>query len=271
MTSGAIVVLIFGFMLIESWPAIHQIGWLRFLSDSAWNPTAQEPGQFNMLPMIVASILVSIGAITLATPLGIGSAIFVQYYSPRLVGGIYRNIIELMAGVPSVVYGLWGLVVLVPIIASWHPPGPSLLAGILILAMMILPTIALMTMAAFQNVPADYIRASAALGLSRTRTILSVVLPAAKSGLFTAVLIAMGRALGETMAVLMVTGNVVQLPSKMFDPVRTLTANMAMEMAYAMDVHRSSLFVSGLLLMGTVVGLVLTAELLSRRSRHAET
>ncbi|HWV45301.1 MAG TPA: phosphate ABC transporter permease subunit PstC, partial [Nitrospira sp.] len=204
------------------------------------------------------------GSVLIATPLGILSAVFCHYYAPLALALPYRRMIELLAGIPSVVYGFWGLVVLVPLIAEIQPPGPSLLAGILILTIMILPTIALMADASLANVPQQYIRGAAALGLPRWATIRSVVFPAAKSGLFTGVILETGRAIGETMAILMVCGNVVQIPSSIFDPIRTLTANIALEMAYALGDHRAALFVSGLVLMTIIVALVLAAEWISR-------
>jgi phosphate transport system permease protein len=204
------------------------------------------------------------GSVLIATPLGILSAVFCHYYAPPAIARLYRRLIELLAGIPSVVYGFWGIMVLVPLIAEIQPPGPSLLAGILILTIMILPTIALMADASLANVPQQYIRGAAALGLPRWATIRGVVFPAAKSGLFTGVILEIGRAIGETMAILMVCGNVVQIPSSIFDPIRTLTANIALEMAYALGDHRAALFVSGLVLMAMIVALALAAEWISR-------
>jgi phosphate transport system permease protein len=179
--------------------------------------------------------------------------------------------IELLAGVPSVVFGFWGLVVLIPIIGRWHPPGPSLLAGILILTLMILPTIMLVAHASIALVPVAYIQNATALGFRRWSLIRYVILPTTKFGLLTGILLGTARALGETMAVLMVCGNVVQLPSHLFDPIRTLTANIALEMAYALGNHRSALFVSGVLLMGLVVLLVCIADGLRHRKIYADT
>jgi phosphate transport system permease protein len=159
-------------------------------------------------------------------------------------------------------------VVLVPLIASWEPPGQSLLTGIIVLAIMILPTVALLTIAALEQVPLSLIRSSVALGFSPAGSLRKVILPAAKSGIATAIVLAVARAIGETMAVLMVCGNVIQLPATVFDPVRTLTANIALEMAYALDIHRSALFVSGLVLIVIVAGLVLCAEVIRMRERH---
>jgi len=257
--SGAIVLLIFGFLLWEAMPLLNKIGLPRFFHDASWHPTSQE---FNLSPMLWGTMLVMFGAVSLATPLGILSAVFMQYYASPMIAQIYRRLIELLAGIPSVVYGFWGLVVLVPLIGKLHPPGASLLAGILILTMMILPTIALVAEASFANVPSAYLRGAVALGLGRWAMIRGVIFPATKSGLITGVILETGRAIGETMAVLMVCGNVVQVPNNLFAPVRTLTANIALEMAYAVDDHRAALFVSGLVLMALILGLVTIAEVI---------
>ncbi len=261
--TGMIVILIIAFLLLEALPILQQVGWLRFFRDPSWHPVQ---GFYNLMPMLWGSIFVTLGSLLLATPIGIGSAIFCCYYAPPLIAGFYRQLINLLAGIPSVVYGFWGLVVLVPLISQRQPPGTSLLAGILILSVMILPTIALTAEASFAKVPQEYLQNASALGLSPWSAIRGVVLPTAKAGLFTGLILATGRAIGETMAVLMVCGNVVQTPTSLFDPIRTLTANIALEMAYATGNHRSSLFVSGLLLMGVVTLLVIVAEGLSRRN-----
>lgn len=265
--SGLIVLLITAFLIRESVPAFTEIGIGRFLGDASWHPAAiaGEPS-FNMTPMIAGTLLVSAGAMLLAGPIGLGSALFCRYYAPQRVGAVYRKMLELLAGIPSVVFGFWGLVTIVPLITEIRPPGTSLLAGILILALMILPTVALLSDSTLQSVPKRYLDGAAALGLSRWATIRAVALPAARSGLWTALILGAGRALGETMAVLMVCGNVVQVPGSVFQPVRALTANIALEMAYAMNSHRSALFVSGLLLMALVAALVFTAGLLSKRN-----
>jgi phosphate transport system permease protein len=208
------------------------------------------------------------GALVLAGGLGILSAVWLHFYAPSWLARSFRGLIDLMAGVPSVVYGLWGLEVLVPLIARISPPGPSLLAGIVILTMMIVPTVVLLADAALMAVPRDSLAAAAALGLSRETTAFRVAVPAARSGLGTALLLGLARALGETMAVVMVCGNVVRLPASVFDPVRTLTATIALEMGYARGDHRSALFVCGLVLLGTVAGIIALAEFISRRRRH---
>lgn len=259
--TAAIVLLIMLFLIWETLPILQSIGLFRFFKDPSWHPTSEE---FNLLPMLWGTLLVTAVAVLMATPLGISSAIFAHYYAPPTFANLYRRLIELLAGIPSVVYGFWGLVVLVPIIGRIHPPGTSLLTGILILTLMILPTITLVADASLASVPPEYLRGCAAMGLGRWATVRGVALPAAKSGLLTGVILGTGRAIGETMAVLMVCGNVVRTPLSVFEPVRTLTANIALEMAYAAGNHRAALFVSGLVLMAMVVALVIAAEVLNR-------
>lgn len=254
--SAAVVVLIFFFLAFESMPALQKVGLAAFLADS-WHPTEQ---RYGLAPMLAGSLLVSIGSVVLAGSFGILSAVFCRFYAPPPIARFYSGIIEILAGIPSVLYGFWGLMVLVPWIGSLQPPGPSLLAGILILALMILPTVALTAYSSLQAVPRTYLEGAAALGMTRWGTVRRVALPAARSGLWTGLVLAAARALGETMAVLMVCGNVVQVPRSLFDPVRTLTANIALEMAYALDEHRSALFVTGLLLLCLVIALMATAQ-----------
>ncbi|NEQ15478.1 MAG: phosphate ABC transporter permease subunit PstC, partial [Moorea sp. SIO3E2] len=255
------VVLILVFLITEALPVLGQVGLLPFFTDPSWHPAES---LYNFTPMLWGTLFVTAGAMVVATPLGILSAVFCQYYAPSSIAGLYRRLIELLAGMPSVVYGFWGLVELVPLIGRFQPPGASLLAGIAILTLMILPTIALTADASFAKVAPEYLKGAAALGLSRWATVRGVVFPAAKSGLFTGLILGTGRAIGETMAVLMVCGNVVQIPKSLFEPMRTLTANIALEMAYAMGNHRSALFVSGLLLMAIILVLVAIAEMISK-------
>lgn len=259
--AGAIIILIILFLGLEALPILQQIGLGRFFTDASWNPAE---GLYNLTPMLWGTLLAMVGSVLVATPLGILSAVFCHYYAPKAIAGLYRRLIELLAGIPSVVYGFWGLVVLVPIIGRLQAPGTSLLAGIIILTIMILPTIALMADASITKVPPEYLKGAAALGLSRWAMVRSVVFPAAKSGLFTGVILETGRAIGETMAILMVCGNVVQTPKSLFEPIRTLTANIALEMAYATGNHRSALFVSGLILMALIIALVIVAEVISK-------
>lgn len=193
-------------------------------------------------------------------PLGVFSAVFERFYAPRPIAGVYRRLIEVLAGIPSVVVGFWGLVTLVPIIARVRPPGASVLAAVLVLALMVLPTVALVAAASLRSVPADYLSGAAALGLSRWAVVRRVALPASRPGIVAGITLAVGRALGETMAVLMVAGNVVQVPRSLYDSVRTLTANIALEMPYAQGLHRSALFAGGLALSFAVLTLIVAAE-----------
>ena len=264
--AGAIVFFIFAFLVIESVPAIRDIGIFSFFTDPSWHPT---DNFYNLIPMLLGTLLATIGAVVLATPLGLLSALFCEFYAPNTVATIYRKFIELLAGIPSVVYGLWGLVVLVPLIARLKPPGPSLLAGIVVLTIMILPTVTLVGQSALRQVPREHIHGATALGLRRWRMIRHIILPTALPGIFTGVILQTGRAIGETMAILMVCGNVVKVPSSLFDPIRTLTANIALEMAYATGTHRASLFFTGLFLLILVVGLVMAAQRLRPKDAYA--
>jgi len=261
-----LLLIVVAFLIHESWPVLRDIGVSRFLTDDAWHPTE---GSFGMMPMLSASFAASVGAMLIATPLGIGTAVFCTTFAPQSVARIYKRILAVLAGIPSVVFGFWGLTVLVPVIAGWEPPGASLLAGIIILTLMILPTVTLTSEAAIAAVPKSYINGAHALGLSRGATILSVILPAARSGIIAGVVLALARALGETMAVVMVSGNITQIPTSLFDPVRTLTANIALEMAYAVDHHHAALYVSGLILIAVVCVLVAISERFSVKAHHA--
>jgi len=259
----ALLALIFLFLITESLPALVDGHWLRFFNSSGWFPSA---GEFNLWPMLLATVLATLGALVLAVPMGLASAFFVSFCAPPRLADMYQRLLMLLAGIPSVVYGLWGLTVLVPMIAEVAPPGASLLSAILILAIMILPTVALTSDAALRAVPVSYWRGGQALGLSSQTILLKIALPAARTGIFTGILLATTRALGETMAVLMVAGNVVQVPGSLLDSVRVLTANIALEMAYATDAHKASLYVSSLLLTLVVVMIVALGRRLEARS-----
>ncbi|MCB1034828.1 MAG: phosphate ABC transporter permease subunit PstC [Acidobacteria bacterium] len=266
--AGAAIVLIVTFLLVEAWPALRHLGPDRFLRDGGWLPSAGAEGRFSLVPMLAGTVAVSVGALLLAAPAGVVSAVFCRFYAPSALAPFYRRLIEVLAGIPSVVYGFWGLVVLVPWIHRLEPPGQSLLAGILVLGLMVFPTVALMSEAALKTLPSAYFSGAAALGLGRWATIRGIALPAAAPGIGAGCFLAVARALGETMAVLMVCGNVVQVPATIFEPVRTLTANIALEMAYATRLHRSALFVSGLALMTLVGVLVVVVDRLSPETAH---
>lgn len=263
--AALILLLVLVFLLREAWPVLNAGGWQRFFGDDGWYPLE---GRFGLLPMVWATLAAAFGAVLLAAPLGLAGAIFTRFYAPPVIAKLYRTTLALLAGIPSVVYGLWGLTVLVPLIARWQPPGASLLTAILILALMILPTVALTSASALNAVPRSLLQGAAALGLTRKGIILGVAVPAARGGILGGILLAAARALGETMAVLMVAGNVVQNPSGLFEPVRVLTANIALEMAYATGTHRAGLFASGLMLTLLVLILASLAARVAGSSRH---
>lgn len=261
--AALVMLLILVFLLTESWPALIQITPARFLTDASWHPLESA---YNFTPMFSGTLLASVGALVLGIPLGLASALFIVFYASARLATSYRRLIELLAGIPSVVFGFWGLTTLVPLITQLHPPGASLLAAILVLTLMILPTITLTAVSALHAVPDEFLRSATALGLSRWGMIYGVALPAARVGIVSGTILAAGRAIGETMAVLMVAGNVVQHPASLFDPIRTLAANIALEMAYAMGDHRAVLFVAGLLLMLLVIILAVAADWLWKNS-----
>tara|TARA_R110002049_G_scaffold83258_5_gene211731 strand:- start:1190 stop:2089 length:900 start_codon:yes stop_codon:yes gene_type:complete len=263
---ACLFLLILLFLIKETWPILagnDVVSLPSLFKSDGWYPLE---GLFGLNPMILASLAVTLGAIILALPIGVASALFIQFYSSPKVAMFYRVLLNLLTGIPSVVFGLWGLTELVPLIASYQPPGASLLAAILVLSLMITPTIALTSTAALSAVPTEIMLGAQALGLSKKTQLLSVVVPAAKAGIIGGTLLATARALGETMAVMMVAGNVVQNPSGLFEPVRVLTANIALEMAYAMEGHRASLFASGLLLTLIVWLLVYLAQRVQQTS-----
>jgi len=256
---GAIVLV----LTIRTLPFIVDHG-AAILTDN-WHPRA---GGFGMGAMIAASLLVSVLALALSAPVAVLLAAWLRYFAPASLRRPTLALIDLMAGIPSVVYGLWGLLVLVPWVNELAPPGASWLAGSLVLALMILPLALLVTDTAFAQLPENYIRSGEALAISRWGLLRRVLLPQAPPAIVSGVVLQFGRALGETLAVLMVCGNVVQLPGSIFDPVRTLTANIALEIAYAGGSHRVALFVSGLLLMTVTAGLLFLAMQLRGR-KHA--
>jgi len=262
-SGAAIVALILVFVAIESVPALREVGGARFLTDRGWYPAE---GLYGLAPMILGSLAVTALALGLAGPAGVTCAVFCKFVAPPGVARVFRVAIRLLSGIPSVVIGLWGLVTVAPWIAAWRPPGQSLAAGGLILALMVLPTVSLTADAALGAVPMETLRGAAALGLGRWAIVWRVALPAARAGVLSGLVLALGRALGETMAVLMVCGNDARIPRSLFDPVRPLTSHMALEMAYAMGTHRSALFLSGLVLLLTVVVLVIGADRLVRNA-----
>lgn len=265
-SAALILLLVLGFLARESWPLLVNGGWWRFFADTTWHPLES---RFGLTPMLWATLAAAFGALLVAVPIGLASALFCCFMAPPVVAKMYRVMLGLLAGIPSVVYGLWGLTVVVPFIAHWHAPGTSLLAAILILALMIVPTIAVISHSALKAVPLSLFQASAALGMSQQSTLLWVIIPSAHAGILGSILLACARALGETMAVLMVAGNVVQNPSGVFMPVRVLTANIALEMSYATGLHRNGLFASGLLLSILALILAWLAAWVAQRGHDA--
>jgi phosphate ABC transporter permease protein PstC len=257
------LLLITVFIFLEGVPLIAHAGLKNFLLSSHWAPTR---GHFGILAMIISSILVTLGAMVLGVPLGLACAIVLAEFSPERVKTLLKPTLELLAGIPSVVYGFLGVVWLVPLIRDHlGGPGLSLLAGSVILGIMILPTIISISIDALSAVPDLYRDGSIALGATNWQTVRRVVLPAASSGIITAIILGMGRAVGETMAVIMVAGNALKIPHSILDPVRTLTSNIALELAYATGRHREALFATGIVLFVIIMILNLTATFITRR------
>ena len=239
------------FIFSEGLPFILRYGLRGFLFSSEWNPQA---GQFGIYPMIVATLWVTLGAIAIGAPLGVAGAVFLTEFMPRPVMQVIKPAIELLAGIPSVVYGFIGVMVLAPLIRSTlGGPGLSLLAASIILGVMILPTVISISIDAILAVPRSYREGSLALGATTWQTVRMVTVPAARSGIIASIILAMGRAVGETMAVIMVAGNTVKSPHSALDSVRTLTANIALEMGYATGMHRQALFATGVVLFVVVM------------------
>ncbi len=261
------VALICVFLLVNGVPAIAQIGLPDFLLGTTWKPANDIYGIF---PMIVGSIYVTAGALIVGVPAGILCAIFLARFATGRVVRIMRPGIELLAGIPSVIYGFFGLVVFVPIIRSWGVgSGFSLLAASVLLGIMILPTIITVSQSAIEAVPASYYQGARALGADHEHAVFRVVVPAAVSGIVAAVILGLGRALGETMAVIMVAGNQPVIPDSIFDGVRTMTANIVLEMGYAADLHRGALIATGVVLFVFIL-IINTLVNLARNSGKAE-
>ena len=262
LSSIIIVLLIFVFTMTEAWPSVAEIGLDTMLFGTIWRPGSiigTSKAQFGLLPMILGSVLATFGAVIIGVPLSIGSAILLAEVAPRSVREVLRPAIELLAGIPSVVYGLFGMVVLAPIIRQIDVPrnsGFGLLNASIILAVMIIPTITNIAEDAIRAVPREYKEGSLALGGTHWQTIVKVILPAAKSGIIAGIILGIGRALGETMAMIMVIGNSIAIPSPLtnnpftvfLNTARTLTGNIAVEINYAAGNHRSALFFTGVLL-----------------------
>lgn len=260
--SGLALITVFIFR--EGVPIILRVGAVKFFLSTDWEPSL---GQFGILSMIGGSLAVTAGAAVIGVVFGLGLAIVLTQFSPPGLSAALKPAVELLAGIPSVVYGFVGVVTLVPLIRhSLGGPGLSVLAASIVLGIMILPTITSISIDALQAVPRSYLEGSIALGATRWQTVTMVLLRAARSGIVAAVILGMGRAIGETMAVIMVAGNALELPHGLLDPVRTLTSNIALEMGYASGDHRRALFATGVTLF-VIITLLNTAALAVSRRR----
>ncbi len=277
LSSIFIVFLIILFTLMRAWDSIEHIGIKHMLTQLIWRPNKEIYG---LVPMITGSVLATIGSVVIGVPFSIGAAILLAEIAPEGIHKIIRPAIELLAGIPSVIYGLFGMVVLAPIIRLIDVPkntGYGLLNASIVLAIMIIPTITNITEDAIRAVPESYKKGSLGLGATRWQTIWRVIIPAARSGIVAAVILGIGRALGETMALIMVIGNSVSMPSPLtdnpltifLDTARTLTGNIAVEITYAAGDHRSALFFTGILLFIMIIIVNAVARLLMKERNNA--
>ncbi len=263
------VALITVFIFQSGIPVLAEYGVFEFIFGTTWSPTN---GSYGILPLIIGTLSVTLGALIIGVPTGIACAIFLSEILPKKWAKAFKSAIELLAGIPSVVYGFFGLVVLVPAIRNYVLPiyqifdpeasatGFSILAGAVILAIMILPTIVSISENSITAVPREFKEASLALGANKMETIMRVLIPAAKSGILSSIILGMGRAIGETMAVLLITGNMAKIPGSMMDPVATLTGTIAMEMGYASPTHQQALFAVGIVLFVIIMLLNIIAQ-----------
>lgn len=259
------VVLICVFLFANGIPAIGKIGVFKFLLGTKWKPGNDIYG---ILPMILGSLYVTAGAIIIGVPIGLLTAVFLAKFCPKGLYKILKPATELMAGVPSVVYGFFGLVVLVPLVQNiFGVAGNTMLTASVLLGIMILPTIIGVSESAIRAVPTSYYEGSLALGASHERSVFFATLPAARSGILSGVVLGIGRAIGETMAVVMVAGNKARMPQGLLDGVRTMTANIVMEMGYATDLHREALIATAVVLFVFILMINVTFSLLRRKDR----
>jgi phosphate transport system permease protein len=260
-----LLLLITVFILKEGLPIILKTGIRDFIFSAKWSPTK---GHFGILAMIISSLAVTFGAILMGVPLALACAITLAELCPRRLLVFLKPTIELLAGIPSVVFGFLGVILLVPLIREFlGGPGLSLLAASIILALMILPTITSISIDAIQAVPLLFKEGALAMGATHWQAIRLVILPAARSGVVTAIILGMARAIGETMAVIMVAGNALMIPHSILDPVRTLTSTIALEMGYSAGNHRTALFATGIVLFIFIMGLNILANTLMRKRR----
>lgn len=260
------VALICIFLFANGIPAMAKIGLFDFIGGSQWRPGNNVYG---ILPMILGSIYVTAGAIIIGVPIGIIVAIFMTRFCPDKLYKILKPAVDLLAGIPSVVYGFFGLMVIVPLIRDlFGGSGTSMLAASIVLGIMILPTIISVSESALRAVPESYYEGSLALGASHERSVFKVVLPAATSGVMAGVILGVGRAIGETMAVIMVAGNQAIIPRGLLTGIRTMTANIVLEMGYAADLHREALIATAVVLFVFILIINLSFSILKRRQEN---
>lgn len=263
LVSIAAVILICIFLLASGVPAIREIGIFRFLLGTKWKPANN---LYGILPMIIGSLYVTAGALLIGVPIGILTAVFMARFAPKRIYTPLKSAVNLMAGIPSVVYGFFGLVVLVPFIReTFGGRGMSVLTASILLGLMILPTIISVSETSIRAVPESYYEGGLALGASHERSVFFTVLPAAKSGIFAGVVLGIGRAVGETMAVMMVAGNQAVIPGSVLSGVRTLTTNIVLEMGYSTDLHREALIGTAVVLFVFILIINLSLSLFKRR------
>ncbi len=250
------------FIFQQGVPLIFKTGLVNFFS-TKWAPTR---GGFGILSMVIGSLMVTAGALCVGIPFGLAAAIFLAEFSSKPIQKTLKPIIELLAGIPSVVYGFIGIVILVPFIReTFGGPGFSVLAASIILGIMILPTIVSISYDALLAVPNAYREGSYAVGATKWQTIVLLLLPAARSGIVAGIILGMGRAIGETMAVIMIAGNALKIPGSVLDSVRTLTSTIALELGYAAGDHRAALFACGSILFLIIIALNIIAIRITRR------
>ena len=241
------IILIFYFIFSGGLPFILRQGVWEFLTGTNWRPTASQP-EFGILPMIVGSLIVTGGAILIGVPIGVLTAVYMVFYCPERYYRYAKSAINLMAAIPSIVYGFFALQIFVPFFRIMGRSGMNMVTASLLLGIMILPTIIGLSESAIRNVPKSYYQGSIGLGTTHERAILTVVVPAAKNGILSAIILGIGRAIGETMAVILVAGNQPRIPTELNQGVRTLTTNIVMEMAYATGQHREALIATAVVL-----------------------
>ncbi len=261
------VALICVFLFANGIPAIGKIGLFDFLLGKDWSPNDVPPA-YGILPMIVGSIYVTAGAIVIGVPIGILTAVFMARVCPRPLYRFLKPAVDLLAGIPSVVYGFFGMITIVPLVKSvFGGRGHSMLAASILLGLMILPTIIGITESALRAVPQELYDGALALGATHERAVFSVILPAAKSGVLAAIVLGIGRAIGETMAVIMVAGNQPRMPAGILKGLRTMTANIVIEMGYAAELHREALIATGVVLFVFILIINLSFSALNKERR----